>query len=278
MSAGFKYEDWSDGVVTYGVIAFPTRKMTSHMHIHSQVELVLVERGELDAIVDDQHFFIREGEGILICPHVTHRLKSDSEETLSNHLIFSTEFIPDFKNFFESAKVPYVRIRNDSCPDFARAQIGFLKQHVKTYSYGKTVLKGMLTVLLSGIMPAYSGVDFEKYSDRSQGFEICRQLLMYVDSNISQDLSLEKISKAMNIVPSYVSMVFSRNFKISLNSYITKKRISLAKSLLSSSHKSITEIAFESGFSSIRSFNRRFRESEGMTPSEYRSSFMKQSS
>lgn len=150
----------------------------------------------------------------------------------------------------------------------------YLIEFAHNYSFGKTVVKGMLTILLSGIMPAYTGVEFERIGARSSNFEICRQMLLYIDNNISQDLSLERISKALNIVPSYVSTVFSRNFNTSLNSYINKKRISVAKQMLQNSSESITEIAFESGFSSIRSFNRRFKESEGLTPSEFRDSFM----
>lgn len=274
MSSGFRYEDWSEGTVTFGVVAFTASDFTQHMHLHSQVELAIVEQGEVNIIIDGNEFALAEGNGVLICPHVTHRLKSLSPRSKISTFIFSTEFISDFKGFFESAKVPYVRMEKNRCPEFAMAQVKYLLHFSNSYSIGKTVVKGLLTVLLSGIMPAYSGGQFEKYNERSSNFEICRQLLLYIDNNISQDLSLEKISKALNIVPSYVSTVFSRNFNTSLNSYITKKRISVAKALLSNSPKSITEIAFESGFSSIRSFNRRFKESEGLTPSEFRDSFM----
>lgn len=274
MASGFRYEDWSEGTVTFGVVAFTSENICHHMHLHSQVELMIVESGEYNAIIDGNEFIISEGNGVLVCPHVAHRFRSVGEGCKMSTFIFSTEFIADFKGFFESAKVPYVRMEQSRCPEFALAQVQYLFLFSHSYSIGKTVMKGLLTVLLSGIMPAYSGGEFEKYNDRSSNFEICRQLLLYIDNNISSDLSLEKISKALNIVPSYVSTVFSRNFNTSLNSYITKKRISVAKALLSNSAKSITEIAFDSGFSSIRSFNRRFRESEGLTPSDFRESFM----
>lgn len=274
MSNGFRYEDWSEGTVTFGVVAFTSVDFIQHMHLHSQVELAIVEQGEANIIIDGNEFVLAAGDGVLVCPHVIHRFKSILPGSKISTFIFSTEFIADFKGFFESAKVPYVRMGKNKCPEFAVAQVRYLLQFSNSYSFGKTVVKGLLTVLLSGIMPAYSGGQFEKYNDRSSNFEICRQLLLYIDNNISQDLSLERISKALNIVPSYVSTVFSRNFNIPLNTYITKKRISVAKALLSNSPKSITEIAFESGFSSIRSFNRRFKESEGLTPSEFRDSFM----
>ncbi len=272
----FRYEDWSEGTVTYGVVAYFTENIYQSPHLHSQVELVIVEKGSVTVVADNQEITMEEGDGILICPHVIHKLSS-TKDSSTCVFIFSTEFISDFRAFFESNSVPYVRMDKNKCPSFAKDQIKYLLDFAHNYSVGKTVIKGMLTVLLSGIMPAYSGVEFEKFKERSNNFEICRKLLLYIDSNISSDLSLERISKALNIVPSYVSTVFSKNFKTSLNSYISKKRISVAKRLLMNSQKTITEIAFESGFSSIRSFNRRFKESEGLTPSDFRDSFMNSS-
>mgnify|MGYP005777746277 CR=1 FL=1 len=270
----FRYEDWSADTVTYGVVAYCSENIYHSPHLHSQVELIIVEKGSAVAVVDGRKFAMEEGSGILICPHIVHEIYSDDKDSLTCVFIFGTEFISECKAFFESNSVHFVRLDKNSCPDFAKDQIKYLVDFAHNYSIGRTVVKGMLTVLLSGIMPAYSGVEFEKFKERSNNYEICRRLLLYIDSNISSDLSLETISKALNIVPSYVSTVFSRNFKTSLNSYISKKRISVAKSLLMDSHKSITEIAFESGFSSIRSFNRRFKESEGLTPSDFRESFM----
>lgn len=277
MQTNFTYEDRSEATIKYGVMASSFGNLYQTLHLHSQVELVLVEKGSAQVFVDGNQMIISEGSGILVSPHTIHRFHSDNPENKISFFIFGTEFIPDFKVFFESAKVPYVILDKNRCPEFALAQIKYLVDFSHSYSVGKTVVKGLMTALLSGMMPAYSGGEFPKYNDRSSNFEICRQLLLYIDNNISQDLSLEKISKALNIVPSYVSTVFSRSFNISLNTYITQKRISVAKALLMNSPKTITEIAFDSGFSSIRSFNRRFKESEGVTPSEFRDSFMKAS-
>lgn len=273
----FTYEDFSEEAITYGVFSFSSEMPNTRLHIHSQVELAIVESGTIKAIIGGKEITLGEGCGALICPHITHMYKSSDPNTQVSLFLFNTEFINDFKSFFESGNVPFVKMDKSKCPEFAKSQVKYLIDFSHNYGFGRTVAKSLLTTLISGIMPAYSGGEFEEHVERYSNFEICRQLLLYIDNNILSDLSLEKISKALNIVPSYVSTVFSRSFKTSLNTYITKKRISVSKSLLINSQKTITEIAFESGFSSIRSFNRRFKESEGLTPSEYRESFMKPS-
>ena len=51
---------------------------------------------------------------------------------------------------------------------------------------------------------------------------------------------------------------------------MNRYRVQHACRLLRSTGDSITAIALQSGFSTIRNFNRAFREETGMTPREYR--------
>ncbi|MGQ9491544.1 MAG: helix-turn-helix domain-containing protein [Anaerolineae bacterium] len=52
--------------------------------------------------------------------------------------------------------------------------------------------------------------------------------------------------------------------------YLNRYRIQQAKQLLTNTHKTITEIALEVGFSSSSYFSRIFRRKTGMTPEAYR--------
>lgn len=237
------------------------------------MELDIVESGEVRFVVDGKELIIGEGEGVLICPHTIHTMKQTVPGSVST-FIFGTDFLLDFMSFFESTKTPFVILDRERCPQFAQAQIPFLLDFSHNYNVGKTVVKGLLSVLLSGMMPAYSGGEFEEREDRLSSYQVCRKLLAYVDDNITSDLSLKSIAKALNIVPCYVSSVFSKNFNMTLNHYIGTKRVALAKTMLISTLKPMSEISYECGFSSVRSFNRRFKELEGMPPTDYRESFM----
>ena len=59
-------------------------------------------------------------------------------------------------------------------------------------------------------------------------------------------------------------------FQAYITSYVNGVRLNYAVSLLDSTNKPITEICFESGFESQRTFNRVFKERYKVTPSEYR--------
>ena len=67
----------------------------------------------------------------------------------------------------------------------------------------------------------------------------------------------------------YLSRCFNAKLKSGFSQYVNWYRIDHAKSLLAGTSLPISEIAFRSGFCTIRSFNRAFAELVGSTPSEY---------
>ncbi len=272
-TTNFKYEEWNEQVAMYGIFAYYSENAEASGHLHSQVELDIVESGEVEFMVGGRELTIGAGGGVLICPHIIHSMQYTVPGSVST-FIFGTDFLLDFMSFFESTKTPFVILDKERCPAFAQVQIPFLFEFSHSYNIGKTVVKGLLSVLLSGMMPAYSGGEFEEREDRLSSYQVCRKLLAYVDENITQDLSLKSIAKTLNKVHCYVSSVFSKNFNMTLNHYIGAKRIAMAKTMLISTLKPMSEIAYECGFSSVRSFNRRFKELEGMPPTQYRESFM----
>ena len=85
--------------------------------------------------------------------------------------------------------------------------------------------------------------------------------------------TIAKVNKAMEDLgysPYALSRVFSGTFHTNFNQYLNDLRLNLALNLLENSEESITELAMESGFASMRTFNRAFQERYRMSPREYR--------
>ena len=68
----------------------------------------------------------------------------------------------------------------------------------------------------------------------------------------------------------HFSRLFSEYTKETFCDYLNLRRIKAAEELLLNDSLSVTEIAMQSGFSSIATFNRLFRSLKGCSPSEYR--------
>ncbi len=58
---------------------------------------------------------------------------------------------------------------------------------------------------------------------------------------------------------------------ISFRDYLNSRRSALAQIMLQSTSQPVTDIAFDSGFNSLRSFYRAFRKEYGITPNDFRS-------
>lgn len=100
-------------------------------------------------------------------------------------------------------------------------------------------------------------------------------------NKIEQLLNVDKIYREMNIDRAYVaslletkehilSRIINMRFKKSFSALINDFRINEAKDLIENTDQAITVISFDTGFSSITSFNRVFKDYTGMAPSKYR--------
>lgn len=85
----------------------------------------------------------------------------------------------------------------------------------------------------------------------------------------------EMVTEALNMDYDAVSTLFTTTEGVTLERYLIGRRIEKAKELLQQTHLSLTDIAFQLGYSSIHHFSSQFKNITGLTPSGYRE--MKQS-
>jgi AraC family transcriptional regulator len=97
------------------------------------------------------------------------------------------------------------------------------------------------------------------------------RVLDYIDKHIDKELSLDERARVANFSRFHFHRIFHGMVGETLNHYIRRLRIQKAASLLIHDHKkSITEIAFDCGFSGSASFARTFKETFDMSASEWR--------
>jgi len=92
----------------------------------------------------------------------------------------------------------------------------------------------------------------------------------YIDSHFGKDISLEDVSRSVDISPYYFSKLFKDETGENFIEYLTNVRIQEAKHLLQNRKLSIKEVCVDSGYSDPNYFSRIFKKYVGVTPSEYR--------
>ena len=91
-----------------------------------------------------------------------------------------------------------------------------------------------------------------------------------IDRDFGEPLDLDAMAREAGYSRFHFARRFAAAYGETPRSYLTRRRIERAKTLLRTANLSVTEICFLVGFSSLGSFSSRFRELVGQAPTDYR--------
>jgi two-component system response regulator YesN len=93
----------------------------------------------------------------------------------------------------------------------------------------------------------------------------------YITANISEPgMSREVIASYVYLNPDYLTRVFKKETGLSISDYLQQQRICYAKELLTTTDKSVSDIAVLAGYSNLSYFSTIFKKAVHMNPNEYR--------
>jgi AraC family transcriptional regulator len=108
-------------------------------------------------------------------------------------------------------------------------------------------------------------------SERPNIHELTVQgVIAYMQSHISESLSLGRLSDVGGFSPWHLDRIFTRATGLATMRYLTLLRIEAAKNAALSTDRRIIEIAYDVGFNSLGSFGKRFTQLVGMSPRDLR--------
>ena len=91
-----------------------------------------------------------------------------------------------------------------------------------------------------------------------------------IDRDYAEPLDLDAMAREAGYSRFHFARAFAAAYGETPRTYLTRRRIERAKTLLRTANLSVTEICFLVGFSSLGSFSSRFRELVGESPTQYR--------
>lgn len=103
-----------------------------------------------------------------------------------------------------------------------------------------------------------------------QAANLIHKAKIYIDDHFDEDITLDDISRQINISPYYFSKLFKEEVGQSFIEYITGLRMDKAKILLATTNKSMKEICSAIGYADPNYFSRTFKKNVGVTPTEYK--------
>lgn len=100
---------------------------------------------------------------------------------------------------------------------------------------------------------------------------LVRKAVMFMRERYMEELTLEAVSGHVHVSPSYFSRLFQKETGQTFTEYATKLRLQEAVRLLGKTDHAVYDIAERVGYRNARYFLKLFKETYGMTPTEYRS-------
>ena len=235
-------------------------------HDHSAVEILLTMEGAVTYTVDDMVYQVRKGEVLIVPPDTPHSLSM--EEGSSRYLfLFEPDAVMtmrDIKSMAMYGSDAHVRIREL----LLRTRDAYEKQDLmwNTVCYS-SILRIYATLgqrYLSGIRPRTED------NQRNMDSEVITAVMTYINNHYREELSLEDVAQFAGFSRYYFSRSFKRQTGYSFKDYLCQKRLQVAMDLLIRTNRSMRDVAIDSGFGSVATFNRVFREKKGCTPTQYR--------
>lgn len=98
-----------------------------------------------------------------------------------------------------------------------------------------------------------------------------QQVLVYIDTHLAEDLSLERLSKVAAFSKHHFLRQFSALFGMGVYPYVQRCRLKRASHRLAfREEQTVIDIALDSGYENPESFSRAFKKAVGQTPTEFR--------
>ena len=102
-----------------------------------------------------------------------------------------------------------------------------------------------------------------------EGSRHIHRALKFIKENITEDLTLERVAREVSLSPVYFHNSFKAAVGQTLREYVEEIRIRRSINLLMTTDMTLTEIAYQCGFSSQSYFSYVFKRKMKSTPREY---------
>lgn len=233
-------------------------------HTHSCLEIFFCVKGTGQFYIAGKYLNVGKNDLVIINPGIDH-----TEVSLSNAPLEYIVLGIDGVEFAFGDGNNLLRTYNfhENTDDILIPLKGILKETQTKPAWYETACKNLLELILIHLFRLTS---FEVTASENRANKECSEIKRYIDSNYSENITLDYLSEIAHLNKYYLVHAFNREFNVSPINYLIQRRIRESKYLLEHTNHSLSKISDLLGFSSQSYFSQSFRRLEEMSPNEYR--------
>ena len=242
------------------------------MHSHDSIEITLLISGTCSQTLNGTDYFMPTYSYCIMSRQDSHRFYDYSPDNMLYNLMIMPSLLPStLLKMLEDMPTDKICVLPENMGNTVISILDALN-HLQNSNFAQ--VSKLITSLFQNLIDIF--LYHYKTQPESKSVmpeNIIQNALIYINSNYTKPITLTDIAKHANCNPTYLSEYFHKKMEVTIKQYITSLRIKHAKRLLSLSNDPIMSICYESGFSSLASFNRNFLEFEEVSPSAYRKAY-----
>jgi AraC-like DNA-binding protein len=250
------------------------------LHWHTAMEIIMPVRNEYTVVTDGISHTFQEGDIWVTSPGTLHELIAppDGERLI---ILFDYGLVCNLKGMDSliHSLCPYALISRSKYPELNQTLRHILLQVSEEYDNQMPFTESSIYALMIQFFVAFGRTSFSA-EERFPGITTNKQhvyvekfmnVCNYITDHCTENICVDDLADLAGFSKFHFARLFKQFTGMSCYDYLTRKRIAYAEALLIQPNLSITEVAMRSGFGSLSTFNRIFKNIKNCTPSEYKS-------
>ena len=231
------------------------------MHSHSFYEINIIYKGEGMHYIAESSIYAKKGDVFVIPPNISHGYYSKSNLDIY-HLLIKNDFIKKYNEDLSKFKgynmlfdiEPLLRASSIKTNNLKLSEYELEKIYADLkyiHSVGEEndyLLENILSLALIGKLSRMFYKKRNENSNETKENADLLKIISYIKNNLDSKLSVEILSKYLNISPATLNRRFRNNMNTSTAEFVLRCRIERAKELIEQKNHSKAEIAQMCGF------------------------------
>ena len=250
-----------------------------YWHYHPELELTLITKGKGTRFIGDSIASFSDFDLVLVGKNLPHHWVSSSKIDNQEAYVFQFKAAL-FKGFAECQIFDHLFEMAKRGIHFHKPKKQVLEHIISFENLSNTAKLAKLIEILEELYldENYHLLSSEHYANRVKihgSQKKITQTTNFILEHLGERLTVDRMAQLTNMAPQSFCRWFKKYSGHSFVSFLNQSRIEKVCFMLTTTDKSIQDIAYSSGFESISHYNRTFRKIKGLNPSDYKKSNLK---
>ncbi|MFT8347556.1 GH39 family glycosyl hydrolase [Clostridium saccharoperbutylacetonicum] len=247
------------------------KSMEKEKHLHNFLELLYAIKGEVFVKVEANEYIMKKDDLLLINENNRYKYK-----TLDDAILICISI-----SYIELCKIIEYRAIKFNCNSVIDHENDFAKLRQNINKILDSILKNekKLTLislqidLIDKLVNQFTVTDDTTASSKNKHSDRLNEITNYIYKNYNKQITLNDLANKEFLSVPYLSKFIKEQLGVTFTQYLNSIRLNYALEEVINTDLPLTQVALENGFATTFTFNKYFKETFNMTPSEYRKKF-----